>query len=326
MRALVLTDSGPHLISDYPLPTPQPGEARVRVRLSGICSTDLALVDGYKGGYRGVLGHEFVGEVDAAPGHEAWVGKRVVGEINIGCGECSLCRRGLHKHCRRRASVGIIAHDGALADALLLPVANLHEVPAGVPDEAAVFAEPLAAALQVLEQVHVQPDLRVVVVGDGRLGQLIGQVLALTGCDLTALGRHPAKLRLLEEAGVAQTRLSAPEVIDELAADPADVVVEATGAVSGFATARRLVRPGGTLVLKSTFAGGLPDFDISGLVVDEITLVGSRCGPFGPALRLLESGRVRVEPLIQARFALDDAEAALAHAGTKGILKVVVQP
>ncbi len=325
MRALRLTDSGPRLIPDYPLPTPQPGEARVRVRLAGICSTDLALVAGYKGGYRGVLGHEFVGEVDAAPGNEAWIGRRVVGEINIGCGECSLCRRGLHKHCRSRASVGIIRHDGALADALLLPVANLHAVPEVVADEAAVFTEPLAAALQILEQVHVQPDLRVVVVGDGRLGQLIGQVLALTGCGLTVLGRHPEKLRLLEQAGAGRGRLSTPDVVDELAADPADVVVEATGAAGGFATARRIVRPGGTMVLKSTFAGGLPEFDISGLVVDEITLVGSRCGPFGPALRLLESGRVRVEPLIQARFTLDDAEAALAFAGSKGVLKVVVQ-
>ncbi|RIK52435.1 MAG: alcohol dehydrogenase [Chloroflexi bacterium] len=326
MRALALTDSGPRLISGYAWPTPQPGEARLRVRLAGICATDLALVAGYKGGYRGVLGHEFVADVEAAPGHDEWVGKRVVGEINIGCGECSLCRRGLHKHCRRRASVGILRHDGALADALLLPVANLHEVPPTVPDEAAVFTEPLAAALEILEQVQVRPDLRVVVVGDGRLGQLIAQVLALTGCDLTVLGRHPGKLRLLAEAKAGTPRLSTPEVLDELAAAPADLVVEATGAAGGFATARRLVRPAGTLVLKSTFAGGLPDFDVSGLVVDEITLVGSRCGPFGPALRLLESGRVRVEPLIQARFPLDEAEAALAFAATKGVLKVVVQP
>lgn len=326
MRALALTDSGPRLISGYAWPPPQPGEARLRVRLAGICATDLALVAGYKGGYRGVLGHEFVADVEAAPGHDEWVGKRVVGEINIGCGECSLCRRGLHKHCRRRASVGILRHDGALADALLLPVANLHEVPPTVPDEAAVFTEPLAAALEILEQVQVRPDLRVVVVGDGRLGQLIAQVLALTGCDLTVLGRHPDKLRLLAEAKAGTPRLSTPEVLDELAAAPADLVVEATGAAGGFATARRLVRPAGTLVLKSTFAGGLPDFDVSGLVVDEITLVGSRCGPFGPALRLLESGRVRVEPLIQARFPLDEAEAALAFAATKGVLKVVVQP
>lgn len=326
MRALLLTDHGPHLVHDYPLPTPQPGEARIRVGLAGICSTDLALVAGYKGGYRGVLGHEFVGVVDAAPENEAWVGKRVVGEINIGCAECSLCRRGLQKHCRRRASVGIIRHDGALADALLLPVVNLHEVPESVRDDAAVFTEPLAAALEVLEQVHVQPDQRVVVVGDGRLGQLIGQVLAWTGCKLTVLGRHPAKLRLLEEAGAGRVRVYTPEVLDELAEEPADVVVEATGAPAGYAIARRLVRPAGTLVLKSTFAGGLPDFDVSSLVVDEITLVGSRCGPFGPALRMLESGQVKVEPLIQARFPLDDAEAALAFAATKGVLKVVVQP
>lgn len=326
MRALLLADHGPHLVHDYPLPIPRLGEARIRVRLAGICSTDLALVAGYKGGYRGVLGHEFVGVVDAAPENEAWLGKRVVGEINIGCGECSLCRRGLHKHCRRRAGVGIIRHDGALADALLLPVGNLHEVPDTVSDDAAVFAEPLAAALQVLEQVHIRPDHRVVVVGDGRLGQLVGQALAWTGCNLTILGRHSAKLRLLEEVGVGRARLSTPEVLDELAEEPADVVIEATGAPSGIAVALRLVRPGGTLVLKSTFADHLFDFDMSSLVVDEITLVGSRCGPFGPALRMLERGQVRVEPLIQARFPLDDAEAALAFAGTKGVLKVVVQP
>jgi threonine dehydrogenase-like Zn-dependent dehydrogenase len=298
----------------------------VRVRVAGICATDLALVAGYKGGYRGVLGHEFAGEVVAAPGAERWVGQRVVGEINIGCGVCGLCRRGLHKHCRQRQSLGIIGRDGALADYLALPVANLHTVPDGVTDEQAVFVEPLAAALEILEQVQVTPAARVVVVGDGRLGQLIAQVLALTGCDLTVLGRHPAKLAILAAHQAGRPRLAEPAVLDELAQEPADLVVEATGALAGFATARRLVRPGGTLVLKSTFAGGLPDFDSSGLVVDEIHLVGSRCGPFAPALRLLAGGRVQVTPLIQARFPLGDAATALAFAGGRGVLKVLVTP
>jgi threonine dehydrogenase-like Zn-dependent dehydrogenase len=276
-----------------------------------------------------VLGHEFVGEVTAAPAAPEWVGRRVVGEINIGCGECCLCRRGYRKHCRQRQSLGIIRRDGALADYFALPVANLHPVPDAVSDEQAVFVEPLAAALEILEQVHVTPDLRVLVVGDGRLGQLIAQVLALTGCDLTVLGRHAGKLRLLEAVGAGRTLLATPEVTEALAADPValiDLVVEATGSPDGFATAQRLVRPGGTIVLKSTFAGGLPDFDISRLVVDEITLVGSRCGPFGPALRLLESGRVQATPLIQARFPLENAVEALAFAGRKGVLKVVVTP
>jgi threonine dehydrogenase-like Zn-dependent dehydrogenase len=326
MRALVLTDNGPRLDPHYSEPQVRAGEALVRLRLAGICATDLALLAGYKGGYRGVLGHEFVGEVAAAPTAPEWVGRRVVGEINIGCGECCLCRRGLQKHCRRRQSLGIIRRDGALADYFALPVANLHPVPDAVSDEQAVFVEPLAAALEVLEQVHVTPDLRVLVVGDGRLGQLIAQVLALTGCDLTVLGRHAGKLRLLEAVGAGRTLLATPEAIGALVADPVELVVEATGSPDGFATAQRLVRPGGIVVLKSTFAGGLPDFDISQLVVDEITLIGSRCGPFGPALRLLESGRVQVTPLIQARFPLDDAVEALAFAGRKGVLKVVVTP
>jgi threonine dehydrogenase-like Zn-dependent dehydrogenase len=324
MRGLVLTDAGPQLCHDRPIPTPGHGEALVRVRLAGICATDLALIAGYKGGYRGVLGHEFVGEVVAAPDAPEWINRRVVGEINMGCGACDLCRRGLGKHCRKRQSLGIIGRDGALADYLTLPLANLHEVPANVSDDEAVFTEPLAAALEVLEQVHITPDSRVVVVGDGRLGLLISQVLALTGCDLTTVGKHPAKLALLREWQTGCTLLSDDPALDQ--AVNADVVVEATGSPAGFAAARTLVRPGGTVVLKSTFAGGLPQFDISSLVVDEITLVGSRCGPFAPALRCLATGRVQVTPLIQARFGLDDGVAALTAAGRRGMLKVVVAP
>ena len=324
MRGLLLTDDGPRLQHDLDVPTPGPGEALVRVRLAGICATDLELTAGYKGGFRGVLGHEFVGDVVAAPDVPEWGGRRVVGEINIGCGTCALCRRGLGKHCRQRECLGIVNHDGALADYLTLPVANLHEVPETVNDDQAVFVEPLAAALQVLEQVHVAPDMRVVVVGDGRLGLLVSQVLALTGCDLTTIGRHPAKLALLTAWRAGRILLSKDVAPDEPM--DADVVVEATGSPDGFGLARRLVRPGGTLVLKSTYVGGLPEFDASGLVVDEIALVGSRCGPFAPALRCLAQGRVQVTPLIQARFGLDEAVAALAEAGRRGVLKVVVAP
>ncbi|RIK34736.1 MAG: alcohol dehydrogenase [Chloroflexi bacterium] len=326
MRALVLTDEGPQLRADYPAPQPQTGGALVRIHLAGVCSTDLQLVAGYKGGYRGVLGHEFVGTVVEAPGAPEWVGRRVVGELNIGCGRCDLCRRGLGKHCRTRQSLGIIGRDGAFADYLTLPLANLHRVPDDLADEEAVFAEPLAAALEILEQVRVTPASRVFVVGDGRLGLLIAQVLALTGCDLTVLGRHPAKLQILRDLGVQQAMVPTPEQFEELCTRPADLVVEATGAPGGFAQALRLVRPMGTLVLKSTFAGVLPAFDASQLVVDEITVVGSRCGPFPPALNLLATGRVQVRPLIQARFPLDAAVAALKHAGHKGVLKVLIQP
>lgn len=329
MQALVLTDDGPQYTKSYLSPDPQAGEAMIQVRLAGICATDLQLMDGYKRGYRGVLGHEFVGEVVDAPGDAEWVGRRVVGEINVGCGKCALCRRGLGKHCRQRTSLGIIGRDGAFADYCVLPLANLHVVPPELDDEQAVFAEPLAAALQILEQVHIAPETRVVVVGDGRLGQLIAQVLALTGCDLTVLGRHAEKLARLTARGIATVDVSKSEIHadrDESGPVDADVVVEATGASGGFAAARSLARPGGTVVLKSTFAGQQPQVDLSGLVVDEVTLVGSRCGPFGAALRLLVQGRVDVMSLIDARYQLVEGIAALQTAATRGVLKVLLAP
>lgn len=325
MRALLLTDDGPRLHLDYSTPQPGPGEALIRVRLAGICATDLQLLAGYKEGYRGVLGHEFVGEVVDAPGHAAWVGRRVAGELNIGCGDCDLCRRGLGKHCRQRESLGIIRRDGAFADFLTLPIANLHPIPDELPDEAAVFVEPLAAALQLLEQVHIRPDMRVYVLGDGRLGLLVAQAIARTGCHLTALGRTPAKLDILTTRNILTARTDDPEALAQLIARPADLVVEVTGSPDGFALARRLVRPGGVLALKSTFAGSLPAFDVSSLVVDEITLVGSRCGPFPPAIRLLADGAVDVASLVHARYPLGEGFAALAHAGKRGVLKVLIK-
>jgi threonine dehydrogenase-like Zn-dependent dehydrogenase len=247
MKALLLTDSGPKLESAYPCPVPQSGEALIRVALVGICATDLALIAGYKGGYRGVLGHEFVGEVVAAPDAPEWVGRRVVGEINIGCGNCSLCKQGLGKHCRQRTSLGIIAKDGALAEMLTLPVANLHVVPPSLSDEEAVFVEPLAASLEILEQLHIAPERRVYVIGSGRLGMLIAQVLALTGCDLTVVGRHEQSLAMLRQWHHCKTVLTSPQQMAILADEPADVVVEVTGSAEGFENARELVRPGGRL-------------------------------------------------------------------------------
>lgn len=317
MRA-ALCDNGLRFDPAYPNPVPPPGEALIRVRLAGICNTDLELLRGYMA-YRGVLGHEFVGEVVQGP-DPAWIGRRVVGDINAACYVCDTCRAGRHTHCPNRTTLGIYRRDGALADYLLLPQANLYSVPDSVPDEAAVFVEPLAAACEILEQVHLQPTDRVFVLGDGKLGLLVAAVLRLTGCDLTLVGRHPEKLALAAAWGVPG-RLS-----DEvLSLHQADMVVECTGSPDGFALARRLLRPRGTLVLKSTYHGAL-SVDMSSLVVDEITLVGSRCGPFAPAIRLLAAGLVDPQPLIAATYRLADIEAAFAHAGSKGVLKILVAP
>jgi len=293
------------------------GEALVRVRLSGVCGTDLELVRGYYP-FTGVPGHEFVGDVVESP-DPSWVGARAVGEINAACGECETCRRGHPTHCERRTVLGIVARNGVHAEYATLPLANLHRVPDSVPDEAAVFTEPLAAALEILEQVHVLPTDRVLLVGAGRLGQLVAQVLALTGADLRVVARHERQRDLLATRGIA--------VIAEEDVEPRrwDVVVEATGSPSGFELARTAVRPRGTFVLKSTYRGDLT-LDMAPFVVDEITVVGSRCGPFAPALRLLERGGVVTDGLVEARFKLADAVDAFAAAAKPGAMKVLLEP
>ena len=326
MQALVLTAAGLEFQTNRPIPSPRDGEALIAVQVAGICATDIELTRGYKGGFRGILGHEFVGIVTAAPGAAEWLGRRVVGEINVGCGHCDLCRRGMGKHCRSRTSVGIIGRDGVFAEYVALPVANLHPVPDTVTDEEAVFCEPLAAAFEVLEQVRIDAATRVYVQGDGRMGLLCAGVLAATGCDLTVIGRHPDKLALLPQNERNRGVISSPESLAQLRQQPADVVVEVTGSPDGFASALQLVRPVGTLVLKSTFAGHLRDFDVSSLVVDEITLVGSRCGPFDKALATLERHAVDVGRLITARYPLGDGIQAFAHAGRKGVIKVLITP
>jgi len=315
MKALVLDDK---LLLDerYPTPDPPAGEALIRVRLAGVCNTDLELVKGYMD-FRGVPGHEFVGIVERAPGAESWEGRRVVGDINAACGDCSTCRAGRPTHCPNRTTLGIDRRDGAFAQYLTLPVRNLYSVPEGLPDTEAIFTEPLAAACEVLEQVHVQPTDRVVVLGDGKLGLLCAQVLALTGCDLIAVGHHQEKLDLLARRGIA-TALDADAV-----AAGADVVLEATGNPRGYEDARRLVRPRGTLVLKSTYHGSM-DANLTMAVVDELTMVGSRCGPFAPALRLLEQGRVDVGGMVAARYPFVDGLAAFQHAARPGVLKVLI--
>lgn len=322
MRAVVL-DDGVRFRRDYPnpgQPEPSPGEALIRVRQAGVCNTDLELIKGYAD-FCGVLGHEFVGVVEACPCDPGWVGRRVVGEINAACGVCATCRAGQPTHCPSRSALGIRGRDGAFADFLTLPIENLHVVPPAVSDDQAVFVEPLAAALEITEQIHVRPTERVIIVGDGKLGQLLAQVLALSGCDLTVVGHHQDKLGLLSARGIdtylAEGASRGPPV-------GADVVVEATGTPSGFAAARSMVRPRGKLVLKSTYHD-VAQVDLARVVVDEVQLIGSRCGPFAPALRLLARGLVSVEPLIQARYPLEQGVMALEAAGVRGTLKVLIE-
>jgi len=317
MQALWLED-GQLSVRDIPLPDAAAyGEALVRVRLSGICGTDLELVRGYYP-YAGVLGHEFVGEVVEAP-EDGWVGARVVAEINDACGTCATCRAGRTTHCEARTVLGIVARDGVHAEYVRLPLANLHRVPDSVEDEAAVFTEPLAAAVEILEQVHVAPTDRVLLVGAGRLGQLIAQVLVLTGAELHVVARHRSQRDLLHARAITTV---AEQDIERRSYD---IVVEATGSPSGLALARGALRPRGTLVLKSTYAGEVT-LDLSPFVVDEITVVGSRCGPFGPAMRLLERGDVDPTLLIAERHPLANAVEAMQRAAESGVMKVLLEP
>ncbi len=315
MQAWVSGDT-PEFRTDYQVPQPTPGEALIRVHLAGICNTDLELHRGYMN-FSGVPGHEFVGTVISANEAPEWEGRRVVGDINAACRRCPTCLSGRPMHCPNRTTLGIQGRDGAFAEYLVLPIANLYEVPDSLSDDVAVFTEPLAAACEIPEQVHVHPTDRVIVIGDGKLGILCAQVLALTGCNLTVLGRHPHKLDILKQMGVKVSR--------DPASIPhnADIVVEATGNPGGYAVACDLVRPRGTIVLKSTYQGST-HVNLSVQVVDEITVIGSRCGPFAPALRLLEAQRVKVTSLINARYSLSEAATAFEHAAQPGILKVLL--
>lgn len=314
MQALWLENQQLQLRTDMPLPDVPAGEALVRVLRSGICNTDLELLRGYYP-YRGIPGHEFVGIVEWGPEH--LLGQRVVGEINAACEQCRFCQQGQPTHCENRTVLGIVNRHGSFAEYLTLPNANLHPVPDQVSTDAATFTEPLAAALEIQQQVQVQPTMRVLVVGDGKLGQLVAQTLALTGCDLLVVGRHVEKLANLAERGI---RVG---FVDRVRDRSFDLAVECTGNPEGFAIAHRALRPRGTLVLKSTYAGQLT-IDASALVVDEITLVGSRCGPFAPALELLRTEQVNILPLIQARYPLAEVLQAFEHAQQRGMLKVLL--
>jgi threonine dehydrogenase-like Zn-dependent dehydrogenase len=314
MYTLWLENQQLTLRTDVPMPVPPPNEVLIRVVRAGICNTDLELVRGYYP-YRGILGHEFVGIVESAG---EWHGRRVCGEINAACGDCVQCRAGRNTHCDRRTVLGIVNRDGVFAEYLMLPFENLHAVPDSVPDDEAVFTEPLAAALEITQQIQIRPMDQVIVLGDGKLGLLCAQVLALTGCHLLALGRHPQKLALLAARGIRTALVTeAPDM-------RADVVVECTGSAEGFELVRKFLHPRGKLVLKSTYAG-LASVDLSRIVVDEITVVGSRCGPFAPALELLARKLIDVRSLIHARYPLREGLAAMEHARQPGVLKVLLE-
>ena len=308
--------------SELPIPDPPPGEVLLRVNLAGICATDLEMVKGYYP-FTGILGHEFVGTVLSAPDQnrdsQDWVGKRVVGEINAACGTCASCRAGRPTHCEKRSVLGIAGRQGVFADYTTLPVENLHLIPENMPDETAVFVEPLAAALEIQEQVFLRPSDHVLVIGAGRLGQLIAWTLALTGCRLQVVARRPKQQALLHQRGI---QVIGP---DQVPTREVDVVVEATGSPDGFYLARQAIRPRGTLVLKSTYKGDL-NVNFSAIVVDEITLVGSRCGPFAPAIGLLESGKIDPRDLIEACYPLKAAQQAFDFAAQPGVFKVLLKP
>lgn len=305
-------------VKDVPKPD-RSDEALVRVLMSGICNTDLEIARGYAG-FKGTIGHEFVGVVEQSP-DRTLVGRRVVGEINAGCGKCHLCRAGDSRHCAQRTVLGIVGRDGAHAEFLQLPVENLFPVPRNVKDEHAVFTEPLAAACGILECVKISRSDRVAVIGDGKLGLLCAQVLALYGASLLLVGKHHSKLRIAEQRGIETTT---PKHAAKRARQ-FDIVVEASGAADGFALALDLLRPKGQLVLKSTFHGKT-QLDAARIVVDEISIVGSRCGRFTPALDLLKKRAVDVDSLISEGYDLSDGVRAMRRAAARGVLKVLLRP
>lgn len=306
-------------LSDVLIPANK-NEALVRVTLSGICNTDVEIVRGYAG-FQGTIGHEFVGIVESAPNAEHLIGKRVVGEINAGCGVCELCKSGDSRHCPNRTVLGIVGRDGAHAEFLQLPVVNLLPVPSEVSDVQAVFTEPLAAAYGITERVSITHENKVAVIGDGKLGILCAQSLALTGAPVTLIGKHDEKLRIAANRNIETIKLDEAQKRFR----SYDIVVEASGSESGFSLALDLLIPRGTLVLKSTFHGE-PKWAAWRAVVDEITIVGSRCGRFAPALELLKAKLVDVESMIDDEFSLSDGVRAMEHAQEKGVLKVLLKP
>lgn len=311
MRALQLKGTRIGYSEDVPEPVPRDGEVIVQVVRAGICETDLQLIQGYMG-FQGILGHEFVG----IAGSGQFEGKRVVGEINNDCGTCEYCTNGLGNHCPNRTVLGILNHDGAFADYVAVPEKNLHPVPDEVTDQEAVFTEPLAAAFEIPRQFELKPEMKVIVLGDGRLGNLCAQVINLSGCHLLVAGKHENKMDLIRKAGI-----EARQVEELQEPSVADVVVDCTGSPSGIQKSLHLVKPRGTVILKTTVAG-TQEISLAPFVIDEINLIGSRCGPFPDALDALKNHRVQLEGLLSATYPFHDVVNAFDQAQAEGVLKV----
>lgn len=324
MQAIVFDGTQVKHVNNRPAPEPGSGEVLVRPTRMGVCSTDLELAKGYMG-FKGVLGHEFVGVVEAAAGKDnrKWVGKRVVGSINCVCGRCDMCRRGLKEHCRNRSVLGIQDRDGCFAEAFTLPARNLHEVPDHVDDDRAVFTEPLAAAYQIRRQLTIEGRPYITVLGDGRLGLLCAQALSGLNATVRVVGKHENKLELCDKWGIKHRLLQ-----DVGLRQDQDIVVDCTGSAEGLTTAMRMVRPRGTIVMKTTVAVDKvkQPIDLSPLVIHEINLVGSRCGPFPDALEALSSEQVDVVSLISRRTKLNDGPQAFKTAAKSDVIKVLIEP
>lgn len=322
MKAVVFNDKeGLVLKTDYPKPIPQKGEALIKVSMAGICNTDAEIIKGYMG-YSGVLGHEFVGIVEEVNGaDQSWVGKRVVAEISYGCDspECPWCAVKNYRHCPDRHTIGIWRKDGCFAEYITLPTNILFEVPENVTDEQAVFVEPLAAACEITEQLHIEPTHKVVVLGDGKLGLTTALTLNAQNLDVTLVGKHQNKLDIAKAQGVQTMLLEDLKVSNNF-----DVVVEATGSVSGFETSLNLVKPRGVLVLKSTIATG-KELNLAPIVINEITVLGSRCGQFGPALRLLKNNRIDFKPFISKIYSINDAIEGFEANKAKNSIKIILK-
>ncbi len=316
MKAVYLDETGLSVRDDLESPTLQSDEVLVEVLKAGICETDLQLVKGYMG-FQGILGHEFVGIAKTGP----YTGKRVVGEINCHCRQCVYCKSGLGNHCPDRTVLGILNHDGAFAELIAVPQVNLHTIPDSLSDDHATFVEPVAAAYRLQEQLALSGDETIVVLGDGRLGNLCAQVLKLAGCEqLLVVGKHPEKLAVLRELGVQTVTLKQVEKKNQ-----ADIVVDCTGSPTGLPLALELVKPCGTVIMKTTVAGE-HQLSMAPLVIDEVTLIGSRCGPFEPAIAALAEEKVIVEPLIGGRYPLEEAPLAMVKAASPGTFKILLEP
>ncbi len=318
MKAVIFDETLKY-VEDYEKPTPKKGEALIKVTYGGVCNTDKEITKGYMG-YKGILGHEFTGVVEEINDEDkTFLGKRVVGEINLGCKNCEWCAKDLERHCPTRSTLGILTKDGCFAEYVTLPLSNLIEIPENVPDEQAVFVEPLAAGLEILEQMHIQPCQKVMVLGDGKLGLLTALALNACGLDVLIVGKHQNKLDIAKNQGVKTQLLSEFEQAPKF-----DVVVEATGSITGFETSVSCVKPRGTLVLKSTIAAS-KELNLAPIVINEITILGSRCGRFEPAMRLIASGKIDFSQMISKIYPIEQAVEAFDANNAKDTIKILLK-